>query len=607
MEMPPRPTADSMNMGTIVYWHQNQVMLTLFSDLPTTAPAATINAAASAELNEINAQVLGGTSFQLSFQTPTQNPPTPTPMKMPDATQKQSSLLPGIYVYSAPNRVTAQRIPKANIAVFSEIVPMAMTTTTPAHPMANTSKDDPQMPDNTLQITGLINNYPANHNRFLATPNWLWSGVPVPIHGCPVSPPFPAEHSGDSGLWETTFASLPDRYNNAQGTGVNVFVLDAFPSPQQITEAAQTAGNQNKLLQSMATGMVNTAPFQATPPAISVNNTYAVPDPDDSAVTGKDIYGRLSGFPMADHGLFITGLIRDLAPAANIECIRILNDFAVGDLETLTQVLADIGGSLQNGNFQAQPVVINLSMVVGPPEADQAVLNGQSLPALLGGLRTQMQSLAALGVIFVASVGNDSDPRDSMMNPNEVRFGPRYPAAFAYENPPILEVLPVGALNRAGSPTIYSNYPGTYGLATMGGELPQPVPWVPSAMEHKIAQVDQHHLDALRGVYSSTTYPALSRNDHYPVSLPSPGGSDYPLYPAPQTNAWACWAGTSFAAPIMTALVARVLEGQTRPVSGQTIHDTITAFSGHTLWTGLENGPDTPGPSISVSQEWQER
>ena len=50
------------------------------------------------------------------------------------------------------------------------------------------------------------------------------------------------------------------------------------------------------------------------------------------------------------------------------------------------------------------------------------------------------------------------------------------------------------------------------------------------------------------GIYSSTTYSSLSINDCDPT------------YAAPNTNGWAYWVGTSFATPIISALLAHVLE-----------------------------------------------
>lgn len=38
---------------------------------------------------------------------------------------------------------------------------------------------------------------------------------------------------------------------------------------------------------------------------------------------------------MPNHGLIIAGIIRDPAPQAQIECIRVLNDYRVSDTNTL--------------------------------------------------------------------------------------------------------------------------------------------------------------------------------------------------------------------------------------------------------------------------------
>lgn len=601
-----QPDPDSMNMENVIYWRPNKVMLTLFPPLTQAAVVTDVHGAVAQRVGTLNAQVLTQSKFKLALQMPVPTSGMPSMPGMPgmpsmpgmpvpttgSGTAVNGIQLPGIYPYTSFR--ISKNTPTSDIAVFCDIV------------AANASDDDGE--DHTLQVVKQINENGARSNCH-ASPNWLWSNVSDVVHGCPVSPAFPVTDAVRAGQWKTSLPTLSGSLGAAKGAGVQVLVLDAFPSPQQITEAAQVAGTNNTLLQRMAQGMVSAAPFQATAPAIGLNYTYAVPDPADTASTGKDIYGRLSGFPMPDHGVFIAGLIRDLAPEATIECIRVMNDFGVGDIQTLTQVLADIGtrmGASGSGDLQGKAVVINMSLVVGPPVADQGILEGQALPDLLDGLRNQMTTLAELGAIFVSSVGNDSDPRDEMMNPLEVRFGPRYPAAFAYEDPPLTQLIPVGALNQDGEPTVYSNYPGAYGISTYGGDLPRPDPWVPMAAEHMITHVDMEHLDALRGVYTASTYPALSRNDHFTVPITTPGGPDYPLYGAPQTNAWAYWSGTSFAAPIVTALVARALEGQPGQVSGQTVHDTLVSSSSQTLWTGLETGLDTPGPFVTATQQWQD-
>ena len=202
------------------------------------------------------------------------------------------------------------------------------------------------------------------------------------------------------------------------------------------------------------------------------------------------------------------------------------------------------------------------------------------------------------------------------MNPTEMRFNARYPAAFAASNPdfPLFtDLIPVGAANQAGEPAAYSNYPGPNGIATYGGELPKPSPWFPSAVSHMLAQVDTtSSIDALCGLYTGEAYPALSRNDQYPLSMqppldplsPIPMETPYPLYKAMLTSGWAYWAGTSSAAPIIAAMAARVLQGQSVPFRGEKVYAALAAAGQQITWTGLDQGGEAPEPMIPAMQEW---
>lgn len=155
--------------------------------------------------------------------------------------------------------------------------------------------------------------------------------------------------------------------------------------------------------------------------------------------------------------------------------------------------------------------------------------------ALRSPLHHVIQSLTALGAVIVGSVGNDSDPRDTEMHMNGARMAARYPAAFP-------EVISVGAVDKDGNAAPYSNYPvAGSGVATYGGGLPKPV-------HHAGAMTTATNIDALRGIYSSPVYPALSVDD------PQHG------YGNTHHNAWSYWSGTSFATPIISATAARILE-----------------------------------------------
>jgi subtilisin family serine protease len=242
--------------------------------------------------------------------------------------------------------------------------------------------------------------------------------------------------------------------------------------------------------------------------------------------------------------------------------------------------------------------VVNLSLVVMPPAngippgvTDDILQHTKDI------LYRDLRDLADLGAVITASAGNDSDPRDTYMNPAEIHFGPRYPAAFAYEDPPVTTMIPVGAVNQKGEPAMYSNHPGPLGIATYAGELPRPDPWMPGAMAHAVTQVVPP-IDALRCVYTSTLYPALSAND--PPQADSP---DYPLYEA--SSSWAYWSGTSFATPIISALAARILQGH-GPGELDVRQAVLDVAMQETMWRRVGDAKkELRGPVIMASQEWQ--
>ena len=430
---------------------------------------------------------------------------------------------------------------------------------------------------------------------FNTVPRWLQAGTPDGTQGCPISPPIPVEKSSAPGRWKLQFSHLPDALQNTTGKGVKVFVLDTLPAPDQISWAAEKAGSSNMLLQEMTKGMRWEKPFNAVPPAINCKSQFLPEVGEESTseriVTGKDIYGRHVGFNMADHGMFIAGIIRDLAPEADIECIRVLDDFGVGDICTLHDVLIEIYDRMSTGDLQDKPVVINLSLVVLPPEDDiPEEVTSDILESTRDALNRLLQCLVDQGAIFVAAAGNDSDPR---MNASENRFGPRYPAALASDNHAMTAMISVGAVNRNKQAAKYSNYPGTHGIATYGGDVPKPDPWMPSAIDYVTAGVDTQNIDALCGVYTAAQHPALSKND--PESV----------YPVPNCNAWAYWSGTSFATPIISALAARVL--QKRDHKDIDVRQVISdASRQYVMWTAIgEDGKDIPGHMIMAVQEWQ--
>ncbi len=391
-----------------------------------------------------------------------------------------------------------------------------------------------------------------------AAPNWV-GGANCFTHGCPIFPPFPVPESdscaSESGIWPISLPDIPASApaGRTTGQGVTVFVLDSMPlvpsgataqTSNIISGAATGAGSSNVLLNTIDQEMdLTTSPHvdfeYATLPAALLE------DAEDRLVTGRDINGKRYGFLMPDHGLFVTGIIESIAPDANIEYVRVLNDYGVGDTSTLVAVLEVIHGRmLPGGDLHNKPVVINMSLVMTPsdedlfmnwfgdsvncdPDMHVQMMNDTKL--LRTPLQVAIQALAASGAVLVASAGNDSNSIDM-----PGRIGPRYPAAFP-------EVLAVGAVDRHGEMASYSNYPQLVpqhnGIATYGGGVPTQ------------ADIARDEVDAFIGLYSSPTYPALEATN--PVT---------PDSPAPNAHAWAYWSGTSFATPIISAVAARVLE-----------------------------------------------
>jgi hypothetical protein len=492
--------------------------------------------------------------------------------------------------------------------------------------------DQPVQQDSTPGLVSLLNGAPGDFSSSEATfvasgPDWFNGGTQGPngviTHGCPTMPSVQVEEPCN--LYKY---NLPQQFSLPQdgtGKGVTVFVLDTIPDPDSIRSAANDPGSNDVLLSNMAQNMVSVASdgtvtppgaTSAVPPAIKVYHTQLPdvlenPSPDQPA-TGKDIYGRLVGFPIPDHGLFIAGIIRDLAPDANIECIRVLNDYGVGNTTVLIDALTNINNRLgPGGDLNGQRVVINMSLVATPAneEIEDFGYTLQTIMPTRLALLNPMELLAAQGVVFAASTGNDSDPTDTPpMNPNGLRLGPRYPAAFAYPGVSDMgldAMIPVGAVDNQGNVTVYSNYPGTNGIATYGGQRPQPDPANPGATVTNIIPP----IDAPRGVFSSTLYPALAMEDTELFHSSPP--FNYPEHLRNGSTTWAYWAGTSFATPVISAIAARILE--TWQPTDPSVRDIIVkaamqqSVNSTTNWTNLESSYETAsGPMILVTQDCQD-
>ncbi len=424
-----------------------------------------------------------------------------------------------------------------------------------------------------------------------SAPAWLCGGAHVG-QGCPPTPPMPVEDACSN--WHIRLPDLDPRLQSVKGDGVTVFILDAFPERGVISRAARDAGDDNRLLSNVnETVSFDYSLMSGVQEILDMAST-------GNAAVGKDVYGEHYPIRMPDHGLFVAGIVRDVAPNAKIECIRVLNDLCVGYLDKLVGALWRIYDRMlsvnpdtgQVGDLYQKPVVINLSLVIPTDEeAQQKHINpvAGGFNIIQADLLLAITSLTQVGAVVVAPAGNEGDLRE--MGPGGKRPMALYPAAFGNS---IDNVIAVGAVTSTDMAASYSCYPGSRGIATYGGEVPDVQPLDPPSSNPVVTIKD-----ALRGIYSSVEYPPLS-------AVPADPPEQY--YAAPNDHAWAYWIGTSFATPIVSAVAARILELKATGTLTGSIHDAIMNTTSRVVtWDNLDPtigvpGGTTTGPMLKAMQ-----
>lgn len=242
--------------------------------------------------------------------------------------------------------------------------------------------------------------------------------------------------------------------------------------------------------------------------------TQLLTDYWDAPSTGQPLIGDVD--TDTGHGLFIAGIIRQACPEADTLAIRVVHSDGVAyeaDVLLALHLLADRVREAQANN-RPQDLVDIVSLSLGYYLEDPVDV------AFTGKFAAVIAELLGLGVLVVAAAGNDATTR---------RF---YPAAFADQ--PLgsgcgPRVISVGALNPdlGASRALFSN------------EGPWVRCWATGA-----------------GVVS--TFPADVRGtaaaDH---EVPERGRSSFD--PDDYSAGFAVWDGTSFAAPLAAAELAKAL------------------------------------------------
>jgi hypothetical protein len=296
-----------------------------------------------------------------------------------------------------------------------------------------------------------------------------------------------------------------------RGEGTIVLVLDTAPTRAAIEQSPIA----NPLFQSLRQRLGDLT--------ISVRELGDLPTVPVEPSGGGDPYR------MTDHGLFVAGLIHDIAPRAEIRLWRVLNDFGGGDLCTLVQALAE---ALETAQDERKPVLINLSLVINMPvetlNALWASPNFNFQQRFDATLDVALGEIRATDCVAVAAAGNGSGGEGPAQEP-------RYPARFD-------TVIAVAAANRGGQPALFADrgevQSGTTpnGVATFGGDADRSGGGNPAIRPTVHLASGTPIRDAPIGIMISAT-------------VPQDNGQ------ANETG-WAYWAGSSFATPIVTGLTA---------------------------------------------------
>ena len=247
-------------------------------------------------------------------------------------------------------------------------------------------------------------------------------------------------------------------------------------------------------------------------------------DAGDTPIAANPLIGELN--PALGHSTFIAGIVRQVAPDAQVLAIRIMHSDDLlyeGDVICALRHLARRIALAEARDLPPMVDVVSLSFgYFSESRHDEVVTSG---------LGRVIRVLLTLGVVVVAAAGNFASAR---------RF---YPAAFALEKAPDggVPVISVGALNPNGTKAMFSN----------DGD------WV-TAFAPGAAVVSTYPVDVDA---SRTPELRIPVNRKPRGELPGREALD----PDDHRGGHVQWSGTSFAAPCLAALITRsMLEGAER-------------------------------------------
>jgi hypothetical protein len=406
------------------------------------------------------------------------------------------------------------------------------------------------------------------------SPNWLNSVLGNGGGGCPGAKPEPT--GPGEYLFEFANGAVKELLGGSHDDSVTIVVLDTSPSHDEVKQAAGRY-RDNRLFRDVVGPDLGTR--------LRVPHDGAAIVADDPSLSSAELNARLDryvpawyeqlkvrqDFDIRDHGLFVAGIVCDLARHADVRLVRVLNDWGVGDLMSIAHALRQVPGMVDR--TKRPHLIVNMSLGADLAPGDEGFK--EWLPATYGHLfacdraeplranleaalaaaaqplgddaarlmRLSLLNLALAvswlvqeqGAMLVASAGNDYD-KQKPAPPTTARQEPRFPARYA-------DALGVAAVNVKGAPSEFANRGDVQqlvnGVATFGGDARR-------AAERTLPVIEPDQTPIV-GIFSAKT-----------VAL---GGG-------PNEHGWVRWAGSSFSAPIVSALAAKLWPTVGGPPSG---------------------------------------
>lgn len=412
--------------------------------------------------------------------------------------------------------------------------------------LAPARSNDPKMPQKDLfNLLVSINDEIGDNGLDIGSnvtlrsvsPNWLMSSA---HHGSatggPGGWPVEAHPPLSDAEWKPRLLNaqgntiLPSN-TTAQGAGVDVAILDTAPTQHALDTAHSEFRWQHGLIESI--WRPNNRPLHLHPAAGTDFHTLR-PTINYSV--------RRHRYWMRDHGLFVAGIIHAMAPEATLHLYEVLNPYGIGNIETVAQGLCNVIKDMRVLKGVKRPLIINCSFMLDIP--DESALkkefqirrpaSGVLMPMIMS-IREIFELLASQKkVLMVAAAGNDSS--QSQRKPT------RYPAAFK-------GVYGVGALPQNATPT-FAGAGGIYRAATYSNNADDQNPDEGYMTLGGEDGVEQGILGVYIDDFPKTSFWWSMLDRLFGWSTPSR------VRYRRNTTGWAWWAGTSFAAAILSGTLA---------------------------------------------------